>query len=307
MNPLISLVLIASALTLQGLTSSTTLAGSGSTAVAETAPTRAPWAFDVKVSGHGRPVILIPGLGCSGAVWNDTVKALSDQYELHVLTLAGFAGQPAIGEPFLPRVHDDIVRYVREHKLDRPVVIGHSLGGFMAFWLSSNEPDLFGPIVAVDGVPFLPALMNPQATVESAEAQANTLREMLAKSNDEAFEAQMRASLQAMITAPADVERVFATARLTDPAAEGQAIYEVMTTDLRPKLSRIEQPVLLIGAGGALPPSAIAQVTAAYKAQIATVPRHEFVMADKARHFVMLDDPSFFQQTLARFLRDASR
>ena len=32
-----------------------------------------PKAFGVEVSGEGRPIIFIPGLGCPGEVWTETV------------------------------------------------------------------------------------------------------------------------------------------------------------------------------------------------------------------------------------------
>lgn len=60
--------------------------------------------FAVKVTGHGRPVILIPGLSSSGAVWDGTVAHLKSRFECHVLTLAGFAGEPRIPAPFLKTV-----------------------------------------------------------------------------------------------------------------------------------------------------------------------------------------------------------
>ena len=51
--------------------------------------------FAVTVTGSGRPMILIPGLSCGGNVWDGTVTHFKDRYECHVVTLAGFAGQPA--------------------------------------------------------------------------------------------------------------------------------------------------------------------------------------------------------------------
>ena len=60
--------------------------------------------FAVKITGKGQPVILIPGLSSSGAVWEGTVEHLKDRYQCHVLTLAGFAGQPRIPAPFLETV-----------------------------------------------------------------------------------------------------------------------------------------------------------------------------------------------------------
>jgi pimeloyl-ACP methyl ester carboxylesterase len=55
----------------------------------------------------------------------------------------------------LQTVRDDVLRYIQEKKLDHPVIVGHSLGGFLAFWIAATAPDAVGPLVAVDGVPFL--------------------------------------------------------------------------------------------------------------------------------------------------------
>src|SRR5262245_53160887 len=115
------------------------------------APAPATYAFDVQVSGSGPPMILVPGLSCDGRVWDATVAHYRERYQVHVLTLAGFGGvRPAIGAPFLPRVRADLARYIRDRRLDHPVLVGHSLGGFLAFWLAATEPDLVGAVVAVD-------------------------------------------------------------------------------------------------------------------------------------------------------------
>jgi N-formylmaleamate deformylase len=265
-------------------------------------------AFAVRVIGHGKPVLLIPGLTCSGDVWDATVQHLAATHEVHVFTLAGFAGQPSIGVPFLPRVREQMVGYVRARHLKNPTVIGHSLGGFMAYWLAASEPDLFGAIVAVDGVPFLPALMNPAATVESAKPQAEAMAKMIGDADAAAFAANLRSYLSTQIREPADVERVLASSVKTDPHAEAQALVELMTTDLRPQLSKIKKPNLLIGAGAAISGPAMKDLfVQAYQAQIANVPQHEFVLAEKARHFVMLDDPVFFFATLDEFLARAEK
>jgi len=116
--------------------------------------TKAPEILKVEVTGAGRPMILIPGLGCGGNVWDGTVAHFKDAYECHVVTLAGFAGQPAIGEPFLQQVRDGLSDYIRAKKLERPIIVGHSLGAFLAFWLAADRPDQTGPIIAVDGVPY---------------------------------------------------------------------------------------------------------------------------------------------------------
>src|SRR6185436_5898899 len=64
----------------------------------------APVSFRVQVIGHGRPMILIPGLSSSGDTWKTTVARYQDRFSCHVLTLAGFAGVPPIKEPLLAAV-----------------------------------------------------------------------------------------------------------------------------------------------------------------------------------------------------------
>ena len=46
--------------------------------------------FQVKVTGRGKPAILIPGFSSSGETWDTTVEHYRDRFECHVLTVAGF-------------------------------------------------------------------------------------------------------------------------------------------------------------------------------------------------------------------------
>jgi N-formylmaleamate deformylase len=263
-------------------------------------------AFHVTKVGQGRPMILIPGLLSSGEVWQATVERFKTRYECHVLTLAGFAGQPPAalaGRPFLETVGRDLARYIEAERLDRPIVVGHSLGGFVAFAVAAAHPDAVGPIVAVDGVPFLPALMDPGADPQRVAAQAARMRDFYATLTPAQLVVQSKMSLASMMKAPADVERAAAWSATSDPTTAGLAVYEMMTTDLRPAVAAIRTPVLLIGAAEFAKDAATrARVQAAYEQQVATVPNHRVVMAEDARHFVMWDAPEFLWRTMDTFL-----
>jgi pimeloyl-ACP methyl ester carboxylesterase len=261
-------------------------------------------AFAVEVKGSGPPVILIPGLATTGEVWAPTVARYEGRHELHTLTLAGFGGPEPLGEPFLPRVAEAILEYVQERGLRQPVLVGHSLGGFLALDVASRAPERVGGVVAVDGVPFLPALANPEATPAAMTEQAKAIRTMHGGMTREQFAAQTGLALGAMITAPGDVDRARRWSAAADPAAAGTAMAELMTTDLRPAMARVTAPILLIGALGAAPPPMHDTFRAAYRAQMAQAPRATVVFAERARHFVMLDDPEFFHAALDRFLRE---
>jgi N-formylmaleamate deformylase len=270
----------------------------------DNATNQSPAAFSVKVTGTGRPMILIPGLSCGGDVWDGTVAHFKDRYECHVLTLAGFAGQPPISGPFLEQVRADIAKYITDQKLDHPIIIGHSLGGFMAFWVGSTIPQQVGPIISVDGMPFLPALFNPDATPESTKAYATQYRSVYDSKTPEQYMAMNRNALVSMITDPKDVDAVDASSKKSDPKAVGEAFYELMTTDLRQQIKAIQTPVLLIGATAAIPDVQQRTVMeAGYRQEVAAVPHHQVVFAPKAKHFIQLDEPQFFYAQVESFLK----
>jgi len=268
-----------------------------------------PRAFAVTRTGSGPALVFVPGLGTPGEVWLGTVSHLSARHACHVLDLAGFAGQAPIAAPsFLDAVRDDLVAYVREQKLDRPVLIGHSLGAVIAYSAAVSAPELFGGVVAVDGVPFLPALLDPSATSESVKPQATGMRRFYAAMSREQVEGGARAAGARMVREPAQLDRIVAWTGRSDPATLGQALYDVMTTDLRAAVAGVRVPTLLVAAGADAPDAgARATILASYEAQVRAIPDHRVVLAEKARHFVMLDDPEFLYREVGGFLAALSR
>jgi pimeloyl-ACP methyl ester carboxylesterase len=261
------------------------------------------------VTGRGKPMILIPGLTSSGEVWESTVERYKANYECHVLTLAGFAGQPAIKAPFLEKVRTDLAAYIREKKMKKPTIVGHSLGGFMALWLASVEPDLVGPLVVVDSLPFLGALNNPNATPETIKPQAEAMRKgMMTTQTVEQRRQTQTMILQSMISDPAKIALVTEWGVNSDPETVGQAMYEMFTTDLRPSLSRIKSPTLVIGSWAAYQQyTTRAAVEKTFRDQYANLPGYRFVMSEAGKHFVMYDDPKLLFSEMDAFLGDAGK
>jgi N-formylmaleamate deformylase len=258
--------------------------------------------FSVRVAGHGAPMILIPGLACRGEVWDDFVRHYEGRYEMHVLTLAGFGGARPVPDASLAMVRDDLARYIHGARMQKPIVVGHSLGGAIAFALAEREPESIGAVVAVDGVPYLAALMNPAATPERMSGHAHQMAASIAAMSPEAFRATNRASVETMVSDPAEVDRIAAWGAASDLRTVGNAMAELMTTDLRVDEGRIQAPVLLLaGAKNAATPEAKLALAAAYEAQVAQIARHKVVLATNARHFIMLDDPAFLYETFDSF------
>ncbi|HEX8658628.1 MAG TPA: alpha/beta hydrolase [Hymenobacter sp.] len=267
----------------------------------------APTSFKVEVTGQGQPMLLIPGLTCSGEVWQQTVAHYQGRYQCHVLTLAGFAGHPALpGGPtdhYLQTVRDEVIGYIKAQRLRKPTLVGHSLGGFTALWVSATTPELVGPVVIVDALPFIGAIMNPAATAESNRPQAEAQRQQMSQGRmPAAMQKQMLASL---ITSPAHIETAAAWGQASDPATTVQAMFEMNTIDLRADLARIKAPVLVLGAwaGYKAYGATKASVQQTYDLQYAQLPQKRIALSEAGKHFLMWDDPQWLVQEVDAFLQ----
>ncbi len=243
-----------------------------------------PRAFGVEVTGSGPPIIFIPGLGSPGEVWTETVRALEDRYECHVLTLSGFAGRPPIDEPLSAAVRRDLTRYIRSRRLDHPIVVGHSMGGFIALWLGASTPENIGALIVVDAGPALSGDLD----------DARLLRSRWVEATDEEFARQARYMYTGMASHPKRLEAISSLAARSDRRTIGDAIYEMMITDLTDRMPEIRAPVLFVLADGGLQQR--------IRKQVEGVPDKEIVVIPKARHFVMIDEPKRFIAEIEAFL-----
>jgi N-formylmaleamate deformylase len=257
--------------------------------------------FRVDVYGTGEPVILIPGYGCSGEVWKATVDNLKAKYQLHVLTLAGFAGVPPIDTPVLMTVKNDLIKYVREKHLDNPVLIGHSLGAFLALWAASDEPSLFSKILCVDGVPFIAALNDPSVTVEQLKnnaaynggAMADRLKEM----PQQQFEENQFKAMLGLVSDTVHARLITQWAVASDRKTLGYTFVEMSTTDLRQPIAKIDVPVLVLGSTYGTPENSQRILNAQYS----LLPHKKIIIAP-VKHFIMYDDPLWFREQVKNFL-----
>lgn len=247
-------------------------------------------------------MILIPGLASSGEVWNASVARWKDRYECHVLTLAGFAGQPRMEEPFLSTVRDAIAAYIKTRKLRKPVVVGHSLGGFLAIWLAATHPTLVGDLVIVDSIPYMAALQNENITPEEAERFASGMRTAIRSQTSAQYREWNRNApvLRQMVTRDADFQLLLKWADASDPVAVADGMYEMMKTDLRQHVARITSRVLVVGSWEAYGDRPLVEKN--YRSQYKANPDVILTLMDKVRHFVMLDDPPSFHREVERFL-----
>ena len=261
-------------------------------------------AFKSEVSGAGQAIILIPGLACSGEVWEETVKELSKNYQCHVLTLAGFAGQASIENPYLPTIKKEIIQYIKSNNLKDVILMGHSLGGFLSMWIAAEENDLIKKVLIVDSLPFLAAATMPTLTVEQVKPQAEMMKNFIIKQDVETYNKNQKQTLAAMITAPEDIEKALVWSIASDKSTVAQAMYELMTTDLRETITTLTQPTLVLGAWYAGKDYGMtkAGTQKTYEDQYKNAKNCRVHMADTAKHFIMFDETEWYMNEVVSFL-----
>ena len=112
-------------------------------------------------NADGRTLVLIPGLASSDDVWDGTVEAFSD-YDLRVVQVAGFAGAEPVENISAEKISDDISNHLRETPGNNTVLIGHSLGGFVALKAGLDHAAHLDELIIVDSLPYLAGLYMPK-------------------------------------------------------------------------------------------------------------------------------------------------
>jgi pimeloyl-ACP methyl ester carboxylesterase len=259
--------------------------------------------FRVTTVGRGAPMILIPGLSSSGAVWDSTVAHYKDRFECHVLTLAGFAGEPAMDGPYLLAEREAIAQYIRDQHMRHPVIVGHSLGGFLALWLAAEHPELVGKVVIVDTLPGLGAAANPGISAQEMEAGAARLRDNMLSATDERRLQFQKISITQMATAQVDIDRIYGWTVASDAKTTANAMYEMLSTDLRPEMAKITAPTLVLGTWVAYEKFATKeQIEKSFLLQYKDLKNVQLQLAPTARHFMMYDQPDWMFAQMDGFL-----
>jgi pimeloyl-ACP methyl ester carboxylesterase len=261
--------------------------------------------FSVLVEGKGRDVLLIPGLSTPREVWDGARAALAGRYRLHLVQLNGFGGTGAgvnrEGEILVPTVAE-LQRYIEANRLERPAVVGHSLGGLLGLMLAQKAPKSVGRLLIVDSLPFAGVLASPAATVELLKPQAAAIRDaMAAPATPDQRAAGAGRIAAALAKTPSARERVARWIGEADPKVAAEMTYEGFTTDTRPGLPGLTVPVTILYAWneGTLPE---AQARALFESAWAPAPKVRFQPVAESFHFIMLDQPDRFAALLGQFL-----
>ncbi|MES2900822.1 MAG: alpha/beta hydrolase [Pseudomonadota bacterium] len=263
--------------------------------------------ISITSEGAGKDVILIPGMGSSPRVWRELVNAIPG-YRYHLVQVHGFAGvapgantQGTVAAP----VAEEIARYIATHKLDKPAVIGHSMGGTMGIMLAGRHPNAVSKLMVVDMMPFLGALFGPPgSTPESVKPIADGMLAQMRAADPAARQARATATIAGMVDNAAMRPAALEDSLKSDQDVTARSFHELIVTDLTPELKKINVPtrVLYVVPKG---PYTEAQIDAGYQAAYAPLKGVTLRRVPSSAHFIMWDQSEQFQAEVRNFLAPA--
>jgi pimeloyl-ACP methyl ester carboxylesterase len=105
--------------------------------------------------GSGAPLVFLHGIGSSSATWHRCMDLLADRYEVIAVDLLGHGRSPVPVDPAeytRDRALEDLDEVL--DSLGRPaVLIGHSLGGYLALAHAATRPGVARAVVALNTGP----------------------------------------------------------------------------------------------------------------------------------------------------------
>lgn len=105
--------------------------------------------------GAGPPIILLHGFCETHAIWEELSEALSIDYRVIAPDLPGFGRSDLPSNPFsLADIGNLLTNWLSGFNLNKPIIIGHSLGGYIALAMAEKNPDYFDGIGLFHSIPF---------------------------------------------------------------------------------------------------------------------------------------------------------
>ncbi|RYX99620.1 alpha/beta fold hydrolase, partial [bacterium] len=106
-----------------------------------------------KKLGEGKPIIILHGLFGSSDNWLTISKKLADRYSIYLLDVRNHGQSPHSDDHSYQAMVGDLSEFIRDNNIEKPIIIGHSMGGKIAMNFAVDHPEVPEKIVVVDIAP----------------------------------------------------------------------------------------------------------------------------------------------------------
>ncbi len=107
-------------------------------------------AFDEFGVRGNPPLVILHGFFASSRNWRSIAKALAERYHVLVPDLRNHGASPHDPEMDYPAMALDLKEFLERQGLQRPHLLGHSMGGKAAMWFALNSPQIVGKLIVAD-------------------------------------------------------------------------------------------------------------------------------------------------------------
>jgi pimeloyl-ACP methyl ester carboxylesterase len=248
-------------------------------------------------TGTGPVVIFLPGFTTPGDIWEENILRLDEEYTTITVSYAGFNGLPAIDMPWYETIVSELKTYIEEENIAHFSLVGHSMGGMLAMELAAEFPERIDKLIIVDALPCMRALMMPGVPADAIQYESPYNQQML-QQGDSAIAATAHMMAQNMTMNTEWIPKIAQWGIDADRETYVYGYTDLLKVDLRPALEKITAETIIIGA--TFPDRDL--IMKNFQDQYANLSVKSIVLAPESRHFVMLDQPEWFQKQLNSFL-----
>jgi pimeloyl-ACP methyl ester carboxylesterase len=245
-----------------------------------------------EVYGRGRPVILLHGWLGSWGLWQETMTFLGRYYRTYALDFWGFGDSGKKRETY--RVQDFISlvdQFMDKMGIAQAPLVGHSMGGTVSLSVALQFPQRTSKVVVV-GSP-----INGSSLAFPLKLAGIPWIAWLIYNLFPTFRSIMRVYSRFICSDPRFPDMMDRDLSKTTLQSFLISISTLRRTDLRADLHRIKIPVM-----GMYGDRDIIVHPRQWDPLQKGLPQAKVERYKKAGHFIMLDDPQVFQQTLKEFL-----
>lgn len=243
--------------------------------------------------GRGRPVLFLHGWLGSWRYWFPTMEVVAEDFRTYSFDFWGFGdSRRKLTQESIQNYSDQVIRFLDALGIDQVQLVGHSMGGMVAIKTAITYPDRI-QCVATVGAPIDGNSLSWLLKLTDQPLFANAFARMpwvrrrlfrffLGETSDQAIGEMIDDSVK------------------SSAVSLRQAVSSMWRTDLRPELSRLKVPALIVHGGRD-------DVVQPNQADLFdNVPQAEVVRMPRSRHFPFLDEATQFNDTLLHFLKAQS-
>jgi pimeloyl-ACP methyl ester carboxylesterase len=244
--------------------------------------------------GRGPAVVLLHAFPLSRLMWRPQVAALQDSWRVLAPDLRGFGDSRGFtGTPSVDQMADDVARVLDEAKVERAVVGGLSMGGYVALAFARRHAQRLRGLILAD--------TKAEPDDEAARANRDRLIAFAATRTGTAVLEEMLPKLVSTATTasrPEVIDELRSIAGAQVAAGIVGALKALRDRpDARPGLDSIAVPALVIvGRDDALTPPALSEALAG------RIRGSRLVVIDAAGHLSNLEQPARFNAAVRTFL-----